>query len=106
MTTDSKKASGSIAHLTVRKKAPATAAVLGYGELLAECGSNKNDRAIVLITACIGDGVNTEKAIIGTGYRCGLNPGHVAHILKQGTGINPEAHRWRRDEEGRYSLLS
>lgn len=74
-------------------------------QLLEACGPNKNDRAITLISACIGDGVNTEREIIGMGKRLGLNPKHVAVILKQDAGNNPALHRWHRGESGIYRLL-
>jgi hypothetical protein len=75
-------------------------------ELLDSCGPNKNDRAVVLISACIGDGVATKGEIIGTGMRLGLNPRHIAAILDRDTGDNPERYRWRCDEGGTYSLLN
>lgn len=72
--------------------------------LLDDCGSNKNDRAIVLITACISDGVNTGPEIIASGVRLGLHAAHVALILNKDAGNSPGRHRWRRDDQGTYSL--
>jgi len=72
--------------------------------LLDDCGPSKNDRAIVLITTCISDGVNTGKQIIARGARLGLNPAHVALILSKDAGSNADRYRWRRDERGTYSL--
>jgi hypothetical protein len=74
--------------------------------LLDACGPNKNHRAITLIGACIADGFDTKGAIISAGIRMGLNNRHVARILDEGTGRNPELRRWRRDPDGTYSLLN
>ena len=83
-----------------------TKAVFGrLRALAAVCGTNKHDIAMALITACILEGWDTGPQIIGTLSKLDLNPGHVAIILKEATGTNPELHLWRRDVEGRYSLL-
>lgn len=74
-------------------------------ELLNTCGPNKNDRAVALISACIGDGAATRGEIVSVGARLGLNSRHVAAILDQDTGTNPERHRWQRDRKGTYSFL-
>jgi len=75
-------------------------------ELLEACGPNKNDRAVALIGACIGDGVARKGEIVSVGARLGLNPRHVAAILDQDTGTNPERYRWQRDAKGTYSILA
>ena len=82
---------------------PLVPAPSGHRELLNSAGSNLNDRAIVLITALIGDGVNTRQGIIDIANRNGLNPRHVAIILSKNTGNIPHLHRWRVDEFGIYS---
>jgi hypothetical protein len=74
--------------------------------LLHECGSNKNDCAIAFITACINEGVDTRALIVARGAHLGLNPMHVGMMLLKSTGVSPARHYWRRDEEGRYTLLS
>jgi hypothetical protein len=91
---------GSAAHIIVRHRACDDP----LRRLLDDCGPSKNDRAIVLITACISDGVNTGKEIIARGVRLGLHPAHVALTLNKDAGNNPDRHRWRRDDQGTYSL--
>lgn len=76
-----------------------------YVALLKACGSNKHDKALILIAACIGDGVNTKGSIIAAGKRAGLDSGHVAITLDRATGSIPTAHRWRRGADGVYALL-
>ena len=73
--------------------------------LKAECGPNKHDQAIALISACILDGWNTHKQIVGALGPLGMNPAHVRIILEEGTGTSPARHFWRLDKEGRFSLL-
>jgi AraC-like DNA-binding protein len=97
----------SVADIVVPSRPPSPAgSYAALRELLDACGPNKNDRAIVLIGACIGDGVATKGKIVSVGARFGLNPRHVAAILDQDTGTNPERHRWQRDGKGNYSLLN
>lgn len=91
---------GSAAHIRIHPKVPAAT---GYRELLATCGSNLNHQAIVLITALIGDGVNTRRDILDAAEHNGLKRGHVAIVLAKETGNSPHAHRWRVDEHGVYS---
>lgn len=74
--------------------------------LLTACGTNKRDRAILLISAAISEGVNTGSAIVELGGRVGLNTKHVGLTLADGEGDDPVRHRWRRDERGIYSLLT
>ncbi len=74
--------------------------------LLDGCGSNKNDCAIAFITACIGEGLDTRELIVARSAHLGLNPKHVGTMLLKSTGVSPTRHYWRRDEEGRYTLLS
>ncbi len=78
----------------------------GLRELLAACGPkpDRNDAAVVLITACIEGGWDTRPRIVGALKRLGLDHRHVAIILKRGTGDNPRLHRWKCDAEGRYTL--
>jgi hypothetical protein len=95
--------SGSAAHIVVRPRSHDDDPLRC---LLDDCGPNKNDRAIVLITACISDGVNTGPEILARGVRLGLHPAHVALILSKDAGSNPNRHRWRRDDQGTYSLLN
>lgn len=94
------------------KAAPPTksekAALFGrLGRLKASLGSgvNKHEAAIVLISACIEEGIRTGGGIVGALVTLGFNNKHVAMMLKEATGTSPEMHRWSRDQEGRYSLI-
>lgn len=66
---------------------------------------NKNDRAILLITACISQGANVRSVIIGMLSGLGLNPSHVAVILRRETGTILGRARWRIESDGTYSLI-
>lgn len=75
--------------------------------LLASFGpeTNKHERVLVLISACIVEGMDTFARIIGALVRLGFNRKHVALLLKEGTGNSAEQHRWRKGADGRYSLI-
>jgi hypothetical protein len=68
-------------------------------------GVNKHEVAIVLILACIEEGVNTRGRIGTVLAHIGLDRAHVMIILNEGTGVDPSRHRWSRDGNGVYSLL-
>lgn len=72
--------------------------------LIDQSGANKHDRAIVAISACIMEGIDTGPRIIDTLEQLGFKGSHVGITLNRETGINPERSRWSRDAEGRYSL--
>lgn len=76
-------------------------------DLVTHCGngSNKHDVAIVLITACIQEGVDTGPRIIATLKHLSFNPRHIAILLKKGTGRDRDAHRWSRAEDGTLHVL-
>jgi hypothetical protein len=61
---------------------------------------NKHDRAIVLITMCITEGLYRGQQIARTLGAIGLNRQHVGKLLKDETG-----NFWERLESGRYVLL-
>jgi hypothetical protein len=92
-----------VSHDTTKKVEIDINAVFGrLNKLIVACGPkpNKNDLAIALITACIGEGINTEQKIIGVLARLGLNPKHAAMMLKEhGTD------RWQRGPDRSYRLL-
>lgn len=73
--------------------------------LIERCGTNKHDRAIVFISAVIGEGVTSGPDIIALGGKFGLNRSHVAMILHKEAGANIERHRWCRGSDSTYSLL-
>ena len=59
---------------------------------------NKEDMAIVLIVACIEEGMNTGTRIVRALTRIGLNGDHVAIVLKSRTDW------WSKDERGIYTV--
>jgi hypothetical protein len=63
-----------------------------------------HDKAIVMIVACIDQGLNTGPRITGALERLGFNKRHIGIILKQETGNDPARHRWMRSAEGIYEL--
>jgi hypothetical protein len=67
---------------------------------------NKHDKAIVLIAACIEEGINTRGRIGIVLEHIGMDRSHVMIILNEGTGNDPNRHRWNRDENGTYALLA
>jgi hypothetical protein len=71
------------------------------------CGpeANRHDLGTVLIGACIENGVDTVGGIIRALAPLGFNGGHVALLLREGCGDDPERRLWRRDAERRYTLL-
>ena len=74
--------------------------------LKAACGAkaNKNDVAVILITACLDHGLNFRARIVGALTRVGLNELHVVNILNRETGDDPATSRWSRDGADRYRL--
>jgi hypothetical protein len=75
-------------------------------QLVADSGPNKNDQAIVVISACIGERVDTIKAICEVMARLGFDTRHAAAILKTSAGTDTARHRWSKDEAGHYHLLT
>lgn len=64
-------------------------------------GGNKHEQAIMLIEACIMEGINTGPEIIGALRQLDFDPRHIAIALK---GDTDYAHRWVKDVNGIYSL--
>lgn len=83
------------------------AAFRGLRELATNCGltSNRHDRVIVLIHACIAYGFNTPSRITGALAKLGYDKQHVGMTLHNGTGEDPVRHRWNRGGDGRYHSL-
>ena len=79
----------------------------GLRGLIADCGTsaNKHDLATVPISACIDQGLDTRPQIVAALRALDFKPQHVAIILKEATGGNPERHLWQRDAQGKYTLL-
>lgn len=70
--------------------------------LLDACGptANRNEQAVVLISACIEAGINNLGQIIKVLEPLGFKRGHLASILTKG-----KAPPWARDAAGTFSLL-
>ena len=66
--------------------------------------ANRHDQAIVLIEACILEGIDTRPQIVRVGRELGFDYRHVAMTLNAQEGRHPDRHRWCRDAEGRYRL--
>ncbi len=65
---------------------------------------NKHDLAVMLISACILEGLNRRGRIVGALRILGFKPAHIVMTLNHGTGLDPTQHRWDLDQEGRYRL--
>ena len=74
--------------------------------LVTDSGTDRNHQAIVAITVCIGERVDTLKAICEVMARLGFKTSHVAAILKTSTGSDPARHYWSKNEAGHYHLLT
>lgn len=66
--------------------------------------SNANDRATVMIAACIEEGMNEAPRIFGAMERLGFNRRHAAIILNERHGDDTSRHWWSRDESGLYAV--
>jgi hypothetical protein len=76
-------------------------------DLMAECEphSNRHELAIVLISACITEGLDRGPRITGALQALGFNKQHIGMVLRQETGDNLARHHWQRVPGGRYRLL-
>lgn len=71
--------------------------------LMDAVGPNKNERAIVLIEALIGQGIDDTSGILDVANRLNFTRGHVPAILNDLVGNRD---RWAKDENGRFRLVS
>jgi hypothetical protein len=62
--------------------------------------TSRHAQAIVAIDLCIDHGINTLPRLIGVLQKKGFSRGHVANLIKESVGADPEANRWFRDAEG------
>lgn len=74
--------------------------------VLKNTDSNKNDRVITLIQACIGEGINEGRAIVSQLVQLGYDPVHVRIQLSKNAGPLPSNKLWERGDNGRYRLHS
>lgn len=77
----------------------------GLRALMGDCGSNKHDRAIVVIIALIGQGIDASERMMPILHRLGFNAQHIGIVLSRHTGDDPARHYWHRDDAGVYALL-
>lgn len=69
---------------------------------LSEC--NTSDRAIMLITACLDDGINRGPEIIDTLVRLGFNQKHAGIMLSKHSGSKQAGNFWEKQDDGTYRL--
>ena len=62
--------------------------------------ADSHSRAIVLIQACIDNGINTRARIRGTLAKLGFNADHAVIVLEACAGQYPDVYHWYRDESG------
>ena len=62
----------------------------------------KPDRVQMLINACISQGVNNGKRIVGVLVRLGFNDAHVRTVLAKGIRRKPEWPEWGKGIDGVY----
>ncbi len=76
----------------------------GLRRLDQSCGSSagKHERAIVLIHACIAQGINTRGSIMAVLLQLGFVRGHIAIVLEENSGSNPSGSHWERRADGAY----
>lgn len=75
-------------------------------EVLDACAdANTNERLIVVITVCIGEGVNTIGRIIGVAKDFGFERKHVGSLLTYSELGKARSPLWQRHKDGHYSLL-
>lgn len=111
----------SIAGLTVRpSKAPVrivpecrppnpgretTAAYERLRALLNSLPANKNDRAIVLIKACIMEGICIDRKIVSVLVHLGFDNFHAGAMLHRHTRGKGSTAHWSKGADGRFRLL-
>ncbi|MCK8457894.1 hypothetical protein [Sphingomonas faeni] len=95
----------SAAHIRIKPKPQPKNLLERLRQLVADCGPNKNDQAIVAITVCIGERIDTTKAICEVLARLGFDTRHVAMMLIKNSAASPGPARWRKDGDGHHHLL-
>lgn len=75
-----------------------------HGILAGNC--NKNDLVLMLIEGCLDEGIDTGRGIVNALGDLGCNRRHVAIMLKENTGYDPERNRWCKTHDGRYAPLN
>lgn len=65
---------------------------------------NKNEQAIVMIEACLDTGIRQGNEIRTKLIKLGFNGRSIGIQLRTNAGLDPERHRWFKDENGDYRL--
>lgn len=63
---------------------------------------NKHERANMLISSCIDEGVDSGSRIVGLLRELGFDRQHVGMLLKGGIQRHPEWPNWGRTDAGAY----
>lgn len=72
-----------------------------------DCGpdAKQYDRVIVLIAACIEEGLTEGKRIVGAIARLNFDKQFVGMQLVKNAGNDPTRHHWRKLGDGTYALF-
>lgn len=70
------------------------------GLLVGLQGTSRHAQAIVAIGLCIDHGINTLPRLIGVLQKRGFSRGHIANLINECTGPDPEGNHWFRDADG------
>lgn len=88
------------------KPSPSPAAngafIAGLRKLMADSGTNKNELAVNVISACLDVGIEKGPEIRRITTILGFDPVHIRCQLKYGV----RAKKWARTQEGLYSILA
>ena len=75
-------------------------------QLKRDCAptSTEEELAIVLIKACIFEGLDAGSRIVGMLTALRLNKKYAGMMLAKWRGNDPQRHHWQRSAEGRYAV--
>lgn len=76
----------------------------GLDVRLVRDGINRNDRAHVLIAACIHEGIDSGPDIVAALVRLGFNGKHAGIMLKANIQREPVWPNWGRRDCGQYFI--
>ena len=71
---------------------------------LIELGCNQPGQVIVLIEACLGEGISVGSEIVQAVSELGYDRRFVGIQLRTNAGRNRDRYRWVRSKEGTYRL--
>ena len=84
---------------------PTSAFYANLRQLKADCGRNKHHQALMLIVACVEEGINTTNWIVAALEPLGLKPPHLRMILNGKIQADEARNLWRRDIDGCFVAL-